>query len=65
MPTEPTHTNPLPDSLIQLADTPCDQCGRPLGFAAILGPVCLPCVKENHRRATGSPPRRRGRGRSC
>ena len=62
MSTKPLY--PLPASLLQLADTLCEQCGRPLGLAVFLGPVCLPCVNENHRRATGSP-RRRGRGRSC
>ncbi len=31
----------------------CEQCGKPLGFQMILGPVCGACCRVNHRHVTG------------
>lgn len=38
---------PRPEPVLHL----CSQCSCSLGNAWILGPVCLPCVKANHRKA--------------
>jgi predicted sulfurtransferase len=42
----------MPKSLEDIAATPCDQCGKPMGFEIFLGPVCGKCCRENHRRVT-------------
>lgn len=44
---------PLAQAQAEALNTPCAQCGKPLGPQVFLGPVCGACCKANHRKATG------------